>query len=88
MRDVDISDKLRNYHMMDIWVRNRKWWWSILFWAIGVILKNAYIIYVCIHNRHGTPRKHRLSHHDFRTLIACAWINPEKYSTEEFEIQP
>ena len=37
---------------------------------------------------HGTPIKHRLYHHGFRKAIACAWINPEKYSTEEFEGQP
>ena len=33
---------------------------------------------------HGTPRKHRLSHHNFRKAIACAWINPKIYSIEGF----
>ena len=70
------------------WVRNRKWCWYILFWAVGVILANPYIIYICINNMHGTPRKHRWSHHDFRKSIQRAWINPEKYSAEEFEVQP
>ena len=34
----------------------------------------------------GTPRKHRLSHCHFRKAMACGWINPEKYSAEEFEV--
>ena len=35
---------------------------------------------------HVNPRKHRLSH-DFRKAMACAWINSEKYRSEEFEVQ-
>ena len=55
-----------------------------LFWSVGVILANSYIIYIYIHNMHGTQRKHRLSHHDFRKAIECAWVKMEKYSAEEF----
>ena len=46
------------------------------------------IIYKFIHNVYDNPRKHRLSHHYFWKSIACAWINPGKYSVEEFEVQP
>ena len=44
MEDVDIADQLRTrgVYQMDIWVRNRKWWWSMLFWSLGVLLTNAY----------------------------------------------
>ena len=41
-----MSNKLRNYYRIDIWVGNRKWWWSILFSAVDVILKHAKIIYI------------------------------------------
>ena len=66
IEDVEISDKLRNYYRIVFGARNRKWRWYILFWAVGDILKNSYIIYMLICNMHGTPRKHRLSHHDVR----------------------
>ena len=46
MVDVGISDNLNNYYRIYILVRNRKWWWYILFFPLGVILENAYIIYI------------------------------------------
>ena len=84
---VGIADNIRSYYRIIVWVRNRKLWWYILFWAVGVILANSYIIYIRIHNMQGTPRKHRWSRHNFRKAIACAWIKPEKYSADEFEFQ-
>ena len=87
MGGVCISDNLRKYYRLYFGLSNRKWWWYILFWAVGTILTNGYIIYICIHNMHGTLMKHRLSHHYFRKVIACAWINPKKYSAESFEVQ-
>ena len=66
---------------------NRKWWWYILFYAIDFILTNASIIYICMHNMHGTPMKHILSHHDFINAIEFVWIDPEKYNAGEFDVQ-
>ena len=64
MGDVGVADRPKNYYWIHFGERNRTWWWHIFFWAVSVILINAYMIYICIHNMHGTPRKHRLSHHD------------------------
>ena len=38
---VDLSDQLQTSYQIDCWVRNRKWWWSIMFWEICVLLTNA-----------------------------------------------
>ena len=80
MGGVGKADNLRKYYRIYIWVRNRKWWWYILFFSVGVILANVYIIYICIHNMNGITRKHKLSYHDYRKTIASAWIKTEKYS--------
>ena len=58
-----------------------------LFWYVGVILTNTYIIYMRIYNMNGTPRKKLLYHYGFRRSISFEWINMEKYSAEEFEFQ-
>ena len=43
---VDLVDQLRGTYRIDKGVRNRKWWWSILFWSVGVMITNAYVIYL------------------------------------------
>lgn len=84
MGGVDLADQLRGSYRMDKWVRNRKWWWSILFWGIGVLLTNAYIVYVYANVLHfNTKKKYLLSHHDFRRAIAEAWLNPEEYEKSQ-----
>merc|ERR1711865_615504 len=45
MGQVDITDQLRGSYRIDIWVRNRKWWWTMVFWGIGTLLTNAYVVY-------------------------------------------
>ena len=72
---VGISDNLRNYYGVYFGVRNRKWWWYILSWNVDFILTNSYIIYIWIHNMHGTTINHILSHCDIINSIASAWIN-------------
>ena len=46
MGSVDPVDQLRGSYRLDTSIRNRKWWWSIMFWSIGVMLTNSYIMYV------------------------------------------
>ena len=53
MERVGIADNPRNYYRIYFGLRKRKWWWYILFWSVVVILKNAHIIYIYIHNMHG-----------------------------------
>ena len=78
MGNVDIVDHLRNIYRFDHWLR-KKWWWSILFWAIGVMRVNAYIVYVKINERDSAPKNAVFYHHDFRNKVAMEWINPELY---------
>ena len=50
MGHVDVSDQLQGSYRIDRWVQNRKWWWSMLFLGIGVLLTNAYVLYKKVHN--------------------------------------
>ena len=53
MGDVDPAYQLRGTYRIDKGVQNRKWWWSILFLSISVMITNSYVIYlhVNIENR-------------------------------------
>ena len=59
MGDVDLADQLRGVYRLDTWVRNRKWWWSMLFWYIGVLSTNAYKVYLRVNEDEGIVKKVR-----------------------------
>jgi hypothetical protein len=81
MGHVDISDQLRNYYRFDHWMRKTKWWWSIMFWGLGIQLVNSYILYVKYKLSVGCKKKQLLSQYEFRRDIAMAWIDPATYWT-------
>jgi hypothetical protein len=82
MGHVDVSDQLRNSYRFDHWLRNTKWWWSIFFWALGVNLVNAYVVYTTFLKEQGVSEKNILTHYNFRKAVALSWINPDEYYSE------
>ena len=78
MGHVDILDKIQNTYRFDRWLRNRKWWWSLLFWILGFMLVDAYVIYIIVNITEGIPKKGLLSHHNFRKSIAIKCKNPDR----------
>ena len=82
MGNVDHADQLRGSYRVDHWLRNRKWWWSLVFWILGVFLTNAYVLYIKICDEYGIPKERRHTHLEFRKEIALAWINPELHAEE------
>ena len=59
-------------------MRIRKWWWSILSLAVGIMLTNVYIMYIKINLKNGKQKNKLLSHHDFKKYIALVQVNPSK----------
>ena len=66
MGSVDLADQLRGSYRLDKSIRNRKWWWLIMFWSIGIILTNAYVMYKKVNmEEYGVEKKDLMLHHDF-----------------------
>ena len=77
MGDVDVADQLRGVYRLDRNIRNRKWWWSLLFWSMGVLLTNAYKFYLRMCEEEGVVPLYK-EHYEFRKAIAEYWLNPER----------
>ena len=54
-----------------------------MFWAIGVILFSAYIVYRSFNLEAGASKKDLLSHHNFLKQVSMAWISPNIYWSTE-----
>ena len=83
MGNVDIADQLRAFYRIDTWLQNRKWWWSILFWAIGVILTNSYLLYVKVCKEECVKKEEHITHYDFLKEVGSYWLNPELIEKEQ-----
>ena len=57
MGSVDLADQLRGNYRKDKGVRNIKLLWSILFWPIGVMMTNAYVIYLHVNLENGIKKR-------------------------------
>ena len=44
MVSFKVSDQLRSTYRFYHWLKNRKWWWGLLFWTLVVMLQNAYVV--------------------------------------------
>ena len=60
MNSVDLADQLRNCYRFNHWLRNRKWWWAIFLWAVGVGATNAYKSYEILYEEERKKGKHGL----------------------------
>ena len=80
MNAVDLADQLRNCYRMNHWFRNRKWWWAIMMWAIGVAHTNAYIMYCRMYEEEAAKKKEGLpkkwTHLEFLTELVYDFIWP------------
>ena len=57
MGNVDLADQLRGTYICNIGVRNRKWWWSLWFWELGLMLLNVYVMYCVFLLSQGVQKK-------------------------------
>ena len=54
-----------------------------MFWAIGIILVNAYIFYRRVDLEARVIKSNLLSQHNFRKQVVMAWISPNIYRSDD-----
>ena len=60
-----------------------------MFWSIGVMLTNAYIMYMKLNmEEYDVAKKYLMNRHNFRKAIALYWINPAEYDQELMAKKP
>ena len=84
MNNVDVADQLRGAYRFDRFVRLTKWWWSMYFWCFQMLLTNSYVLYKKYMLLHDMKP---LSHYDFQTSVAKAWVRPDLYLSKNKKIK-
>lgn len=87
MNNVDRADQLRGSYRPDHFTRQRKWWWSIFNWLLGIAMTNSYILYKRVLQAGG---KRPLSHRRYiESVVAelCARVH-ERRKIRQGRIMP
>ena len=76
MNAIDLADQIRNTYLWDLFMRKRKWWWSIMMWCLQMLLDNPYILYKKYMKMHDLKA---ISHLYFNQQVCMAWIDPDNH---------
>ena len=76
MNSVDRADHLRKNYELGMFLRQRKWWWSVFMRGLDVAIVNSYILYKIYHQMHDLDY---MSHYRFREQIFLAWMDSDQY---------
>ena len=73
---IDLEDQVRNTYFWCLFMRKRKWWWSIIMWCLQILLANLYILYKKYMKMHDLKP---ISHFGFNQQVCMAWIDPDNH---------
>ena len=75
MNDVDDAEQMRLFYRFDVWIRNRKWWWSLFLWELQVLMNNTWIWYKIYQKERNI--KLSFNHYIFIRSIYLEWIDED-----------
>ena len=84
MGGVDIADQIRGSYRFDHWLRRYKWWHSVFWWGVQVLMVNSYQCYCKFYEQYGVKP---MTHYKYQSMIACAWMDKSYYENRGGEAQ-
>ena len=89
---IDLVDHIRNTYLWDIFMRKRKWWWSIMMLCLQMLLANSYILYRKYTKMHDLEV---ISNFYFNQQVCMSWIDyynhglkkKRTYQTRDISVQ-
>ena len=83
MGGADITGKIHGLYYFDHWLQRYKWWHSIFWWGVQVLMVNSY---QCYRRYHKTEGLEPMTHYDYQTKIACAWLDRSYFDKDKKRI--
>ena len=80
MNAIYLADQIRNTYRWDIFMRKRKWWWSIMMWCLQMLLDNLYVFYKKYMKMNDLKA---ISHFYFDQLVCMGLIDPGNHCTKK-----
>ena len=84
MGGADVADQIRGSYRFDHWLRNFKWWHSIFWWGVQVLMVNAYKCY-CEYIK--GPSETPMNHYEFQKMISHVWMDKDYYNKNPRQTQ-
>ena len=72
MGGANISDQIHGSYRFDHWLRNFKWWHSIFWWGVQVLMVNSY---KCYCDNHKGIQETPMNHYEYQKMIALFWLD-------------
>ena len=77
MGGANITDQISGSYRFDHWLRNFKWWHSIFWWGVQVLMVNSHKCYCKYHNSiNETP----MNNYKYKKMIVHVWMDKQYYS--------
>ena len=63
MGHANANDQIQKYYQLNHWMKKTKWWWSIFFSGVGVLLSNPHVLYKTFMLSEGVKPQDLFSHY-------------------------
>ena len=73
MNAIYLAEQIINTYRWDLFMRKRKWWWSIMMWCLQMLLYLLYKKYIKMRSLKA------ISHFGFNQQVCMAWIDPDNH---------